>query len=109
MNAPLTAVEPRPRDEGFVIEVQPLSWKRALLLAVGSVAAFHLAYGFPSLSFLIVVFLYCLFQLAALPTPRKAFYFGVVIGYGLCAASDFLLDDFRLAGGCALDGCRLFV
>ncbi|PYK62331.1 MAG: hypothetical protein DME21_06700 [Verrucomicrobia bacterium] len=23
---------------------------------------------------------------------------------GLCAASDFLLDDFRLAGGCALDG-----
>src|SRR5256885_8948150 len=23
---------------------------------------------------------------------------------GLCAAFDFLLDDFRLAGGCALDG-----
>src|SRR2546430_17257128 len=85
MNAPLTAVEPRPRDDGFVIEVQPLSWKRALLLAVGSVAAFHLAYGFPSLSFLIVVFLYCLFQLAALPTPRKAFYFGLVIGYAVYA------------------------
>src|SRR2546430_4149189 len=81
----LTAVEPRPRDDGIVIEVPPFSWKRVLLLAVGSVAAFHLAYGFPPLSFLIVVFLYCLFQLAALPTPRKAFYFGLVIGYAVYA------------------------
>src|SRR5438094_5615386 len=86
MNAhvsPLTAVEPRLRDDGF--EVHPFSWKRVLLLAVGSVAAFHLAYGFPPLSFLVVVFLYCLFQLAALPTPRKAFYFGLAIGYAVYA------------------------
>src|SRR5436309_7171143 len=88
MNAnvsPLTAVEPRPRDEGIVTEVHPFSWKRVLLLAVGSVAAFHLAYGFPPLSFLVVVFLYCLFQLTAMPTPRKAFYFGLVIGYAVYA------------------------
>src|SRR6266480_2582239 len=88
MNAnvsPLTVVEPHPRDDGLTIEVQPWSWKRALLLAVGSVVAFHLAYGFPPLSFLIVVFLYGLFQLAALPTPRKAFYFGLVIGYAVYA------------------------
>src|SRR2546423_14923411 len=57
----------------------------ALLLAVGSVAVFHLPYVFPPLSFLIVVYLYCLFQLAALPTPRKAFYFGLVIGYAVYA------------------------
>src|SRR5205823_7842255 len=81
----LTAVEPRPRDDGIVIEVHPFSWKRVLLLAVGSVVAFHLAYGFPPLSFLIVVYLYCLFQLAALPTPRKAFYFGLTIGYAVYA------------------------
>src|SRR5438309_5783768 len=81
----LTAVEPPPRDDGLTIEVQPFSWKRALLLSVGSVAAFHLAYGFPPLNFLIVVYLYCLFQLAALPTPRKAFYFGLVIGYAVYA------------------------
>src|SRR3989449_5160228 len=88
MNAnvsPLPALEPRPRDEGIVIEVHPFSWKRVLLLAVGSVAAFHLAYGFPPLSFLVVVFLYCLFQLTAMPTPRKAFYFGLVIGYAVYA------------------------
>src|SRR3989454_11762138 len=88
MNAnvsPLTAVEPRPRDEGIVIEVPPFSWKWFLLLAVGSVAAFHLAYGFPPLSFLVVVFLYCLFQLTAMPTPRKAFYFGLAIGYAVYA------------------------
>src|SRR6266480_5189422 len=86
MNAnasPLTVVAPHPRDDGLTIEVQPWSWKRALLLSVGSVAAFHLAYGFPPLSFLIVVYLYCLFQLAALPTPRKAFYFGLAIGYAV--------------------------
>ena len=88
MNAnvsPLTAVEPRPRDDGFVIDVHPFSWKRVLLLAVGSVVAFHLAYGFPPLSFLIVVFLYGLFRLTALPSPRKAFYFGLVIGYAVYA------------------------
>jgi len=88
MNAnvsPLTALEPRPRDDGFVIDVHPFSWNRVLLLAVGSVVAFHLAYGFPPLSFLIVVFLYGLFRLTALPSPRKAFYFGLVIGYAVYA------------------------
>src|SRR5213079_2943118 len=61
------------------------SWRRALLLAVGAVAAFHLAYTFPPLAFLIVVFLFFLFQLAASPTPRQAFYFGLTIGYTVYA------------------------
>src|SRR6267378_2764273 len=80
---PSLAAEAPARANRPVAEIQAWSWKRVLLLAVGSVAAFHLAYGFPPLSFLIVVFLYCLFQLAVLPTPRKAFYFGLAIGYAV--------------------------
>src|SRR5436190_1728785 len=62
-----------------------LSWKQALPPAIGAVAAFHLAYAVPRFGFLVVLYLYFLFQLAALPTPRKAFYFGLVIGYGVYA------------------------
>src|SRR6185436_8303655 len=65
--------------------VLALSWKQALLLAIGAAAAFHLAYAVPRFGFLVVLYLYCLFQLAALPTPRKAFYFGLVIGYAVYA------------------------
>src|SRR3989442_15257688 len=71
----------RPGEGNLVVPVQTLSWRRALFLAVGAVAAFHLAYTFPPLGFLIVVFLFFLFQLAALPTPRQAFYFGLTVGY----------------------------
>ena len=70
------ATKARPREDNPVVPVQTLSWRRALWLALGAVAAFHLAYTFPPLRFLMVVFLFFLFQLAALPTPRQAFYFG---------------------------------
>src|SRR5882672_11152264 len=75
----------QPRGENPVVPFQPLSWKRALFLAVGAVAAFHLAYTFPPLGFLTVVFLFFLFQLAALPRPRQAFYFGLTVGYAAYA------------------------
>src|SRR6266498_1682372 len=67
------------------IEIQAVPWKQALLLAAGAVAAFHLAWAFPPLNCLIVAYLYCLFQLAALSTPRKAFYFALTIGYAVYA------------------------
>src|SRR5216117_2763800 len=70
------ALKARPREDNAVVPVQTLSWRRALWLALGAVAAFHLAYTLPPLGFLIVVYLFFLFQLAALPTPRQAFYFG---------------------------------
>ena len=79
------ATKARPCEDNPVVPTQTLSWRRALLLAVGAVAAFHLAYTFPPLAFLVVVFLFFLFQLAALPTPRQAFYFGLTIGYAVYA------------------------
>ena len=68
------AMKARPCEDNPVVPVPPLSWRRALGLAVGAVAAFHLAYTSPPLGFLVGLYLYCLFQLTALPTPRKAFY-----------------------------------
>src|SRR6266478_3739568 len=68
------AMKARPCEDNPVVPVPPLSWRRALGLAVGAVAAFHLAYTSPPFGFLVGLYLYCLFQLTALPTPRKAFY-----------------------------------
>jgi len=81
----MPAVEAPAREGRPVTEIPALSWKEALLLAAGAVAAFHLAYAFPPLCFLIAIYLYCLFRLAALPTPRKAFYFGLSIGQAVYA------------------------
>jgi len=61
-------------------EREELNWKQTTLYALGAVAAFHLAYTFSSLSFLIVVYLFCLFRLANVASPRKAFYIGLAIG-----------------------------
>src|SRR6266542_4885466 len=80
-----SAMKPRPREDNPVVPVQPLSWRQALAWSAGALAAFHLAYTFPQLACLVGLYLYCLFQLTALPTPRKAFYFGLVIGYAVYA------------------------
>jgi len=58
-----------------------LSWKPALLWAAGAVGAFHLAYGSPPLSWLMVGYLFCLVQLARMRTGRQAFYFGLGVGF----------------------------
>jgi len=73
------------REENLGNPMPALSWKQALPLALGAAIAFHLAYTHPRLGFLVVLYLGCLFQLAALPTPRRAFYFGLVIGYAVYA------------------------
>ncbi|MDB6111224.1 MAG: Apolipoprotein N-acyltransferase-like protein [Pedosphaera sp.] len=59
--------------------------KQALLLSLGAVAAFQLAYTFATLSFLIVVYLGCLFELSRLKSGRLAFYTGLAIGLLACA------------------------
>src|SRR2546429_2983629 len=82
-NAP--AMRTNPAEGKPVIGLPALSWKRASLLAVAAVAAFHLAYAFAPLGFFMVIYLYCLFQLAFLPTPRQAFYFGLSIGWAVYA------------------------
>ena len=79
------ALKGRSREDNPVVRRQPLSWRRALGLAVSAVAAFHLAYTFRPLGFLVALYLYCLFRLAALPTPRQAFYLGLMVGYAVYA------------------------
>jgi len=58
---------------------------RSVLPAALSVAAFHLAYEVPALSFLIVVYLFGLIQLTRLSTSRQAFYYGLAVGYAVYA------------------------
>ncbi len=51
-------------------------------VAVG-VAAFQLAFLGHGLEFLVLVYLGCLFELRRLPTPRRAFWMGTVLGLGV--------------------------
>src|SRR5262245_2114006 len=79
------ALKARPRESHPAVPLQTLSWKRALPLAFGAAAAFHVAYLFPPLAFLIAVFLCFLFELAALSGQRQAFYSGLAIGCAVYA------------------------
>ena len=63
---------------------EPLSSKQAISYSLGAIASFHLAYTFAPCSFLIAVYLFCLFRLANLGTSRKAFYIGLAIGMAAC-------------------------
>ena len=44
-------------------------------------AAIHLAYTVPACSFLIVIYLWCLFELSSVNSGRKAFYSGLSVGF----------------------------
>ncbi len=73
----------RPIKHGPIHSTQSygaLSARQALVLALVAVIAFHLAYGFAFCSFLIAVYLYCLFGLARLNSGRQAFYVGLGVG-----------------------------
>lgn len=60
--------------------IKPLGLTKAFGYLLVAVAAFTLAYSFNALSFLIVVYLYCLISLARVKTSRQAFYFGLGVG-----------------------------
>ncbi|MDB6121689.1 MAG: Apolipoprotein N-acyltransferase-like protein [Pedosphaera sp.] len=62
-----------------------LNWKEIVLLAASAVISFQLAYFFSALSSLILVYLFCLFQLTRLRSGRHAFYTGLSIGFLACA------------------------
>lgn len=59
---------------------RPIGIIKMLPLIVLAIVSFQLAYTFKSCSFLIVLFLFCLFQLTRVRTSRRAFYAGLVIG-----------------------------
>jgi apolipoprotein N-acyltransferase len=63
----------------------PLSMGCALLLSAGAAVAFHLAYIFPSCSFLMFAFLWCLVQLTRIKTASAASYISFALGMLLYA------------------------
>jgi apolipoprotein N-acyltransferase len=73
-------------DKKPIMESGPgITWKQTVLLAVSAVASFQLAYFFPALSSLILIYLFCLFQFTAVNSNRHAFYIGLGIGFFACA------------------------
>jgi apolipoprotein N-acyltransferase len=53
--------------------------------ALVAILSFHLGYSVKNCQVLLVVFLYCLFRLASVPTSRRAFYLGLGIGLAIYA------------------------
>ena len=81
------AIEARPETEspaGF----QPLTWRKAAVLALIAVVCFHVAYT-PAqsglLALAIVGYVVCLVQLARLRTTRQSFYVGLWVGFACFA------------------------
>jgi len=63
--------------------ITPLRIGPALLLAVGAIASFTLAYAFANCACLVVLFLVCLLPLTRLATRRQSFYFGLGVGLAI--------------------------
>ncbi len=103
MNLTLTATEPPVAPIALApanatTRAGQLDWPRTVLLAAGAVAAFHLAYAASAASFLTLIYLFCLFELSAIATSRRAFYVGLTIGVAVCAPRmDFLWTIFKMA------------
>lgn len=57
-----------------------LGWPAALGWGALAVVSFHLAFLFPSLAFLIAVYLFAAFKLSEVATPRRAMWAGVTVG-----------------------------
>ncbi len=72
---------------------------KAFLYAVLGIVSFHSAYSLKGASFLIAVYLYCLFQLAEVKTNRQAFYGGLLIGLAIYVPQlNFFWSIFGPAG-----------
>jgi apolipoprotein N-acyltransferase len=74
----------------------------ALLLGGCALVAFDLACAVPQLSFLIVFYLWCLFELARLRTGRQAFYSGLIVGFATAASQLFFFWNIFGAAAIAL-------
>jgi apolipoprotein N-acyltransferase len=78
----------------------PLSWGKSLLYAALAVACFHIAYtpiNFPVCGLFIFGYAFGLVQIANQPSVRRAFYFGLGVGF-LCIApqANFLWGIFGI-------------
>src|ERR1017187_7912047 len=81
----------------------PLGWKKSFLWLALAVACFHLAYTslkFPTAGLLIFGYAYFLVRLTDQPNVRRAFYFGLAMGF-LCYAPQ-LFFMWRIFGPLAI-------
>src|SRR5262245_14979770 len=73
----------------------PLGARGAAAAVLAAVLAFHLAFLAVQLSFGIILFLFSLHALRRAETPRKAFYLGLLVGFGIYAPQlSFLWNIF---------------
>src|SRR5580692_3173008 len=71
---------------------EALGWKKSFLCLALAVVCFNLAYvtlKIPALDLFIFGYAYCLLQLANQPTVRRAFYFGLGVGFACAATQAF--------------------
>lgn len=90
---PMATVQPVPEGADDDTNLTTLA---STSLAVGAVAAFHLAYTFASCAFLMAVFLGCVYGLGWQGTGRRAFYWGLGVGLACYVPH---LDFFRTIFG----------
>src|SRR6185312_11254606 len=62
-----------------------LSFRAGIVWAAGASVAFHASYAWPGLSWLILVYLYCLLKLSLVRVGRHAFYLGLLSGISTAA------------------------
>ncbi len=55
-------------------------WRTTVVWGAAGVVSFHLAFLFPPLAFLIAVYLFAVFRLSEVSTPRRAMWAGVTVG-----------------------------
>jgi apolipoprotein N-acyltransferase len=76
--------------------------RTACLLAAGAVVSFELAYESRWLTFLIAVYLCCVFELTRVRSSRQAYYFGLAIGVIIAATQMHCFWTLFGAGSIAL-------
>jgi apolipoprotein N-acyltransferase len=82
-----------------------LSWKKSLLWLALAVICFQIAYSFikiPATSLFIFGYVYFLIQLTNQPTVRRAFYFGLAVGFANAAGQAFFFWNIFSAAAIVL-------
>jgi apolipoprotein N-acyltransferase len=96
----ITNEDAQPIPTAKLAPLKAIQWKCASVWAVAAVACFHFAYASPLLCWCMLGYLFCLIQLARLPSKRQAFYFG--LGVGMLTAAPQLTCFWVIFGPAAL-------
>src|SRR5215469_9509748 len=84
---------------------EPLSWNKSLLWLALAVICFQIAYSFvniPATSLFIFGYVYFLVQLTNQPNVRRAFYFGLAVGFACAVGQAFFFWNIFSAAAIVL-------